>query len=490
MRTIEMLQSSTRRIRRERGQVLVLAALMLTVLLLFAGFAIDVGIIYDARRDLVRVADAAALAGAGALSSGAPGQANDWVRQQRAVARVREYAELNGFDPDEPGNTLDVSVTFEGGKLVTVNATRTVPLLFMRLIGIDQVPVSASGDGQVAEAAPVDIVLVQDVSASQCHGTYAPKPAGQDCEYVYRPGSTNPDYARLAPYDAASPTYLSTASRWFSGYPGCRNPDGSWRQCNYGETTDINQPWEPFSLQQTAARYFVSQLDARYDQIAVVSFSWDFAAHYGDPYGRDYNAHLWQGLTSNLSAAIDAIGDSPLTEGQTGDEGLYPGGNTNMAAGIQLGVQELTNGTGARENAVPVMILLSDGSPTTLLNGTRAGDCEWDELACNDERIATRVQVQAAADQGVTIYTVFVGTDMYARQYALMLQYIADLTDNLRLDPDANYDSLWSTHLGSAYDTAWFQANVSENFFVAETQAELERVYDEILARIYTRLVR
>ena len=45
-----------------------------------------------------------------------PEQANDWVRQQRAVERVREYAELNGFDPDEAGNTLDVAVTFVGGK--------------------------------------------------------------------------------------------------------------------------------------------------------------------------------------------------------------------------------------------------------------------------------------------------------------------------------------------------------------------------------------
>jgi hypothetical protein len=490
LRTIETLLSAAERFRRERGQVLVLAALLLTTLLLFTGFAIDVGIVYDARRDLVRVADAAALSGAGALSSGEPGQANDWVRQQRAVARVREYVELNAFDPDEAGNRLDVAVTFEGGKHVTVNATRTVPLLFMRLIGIDEVPVSASSDGRVAEAAPVDIVLVQDVSASQCFGTYAPKPAGQDCEFIYQPGYTNPDSssdadrARLDPYDPTQPTVLSLSYRWISGYPGCRRhfTTDTWESCSLsahsGHSSDINQPWEPFSLQQTAARYFVSQLDARYDQVGVVSFSWNYAAHSGDPYGADYNARLWQGLTSNVTAASDAIGNSPLIEGQTGDEGLYPGGNTNMAAGIRAGAAELTNYARARENAVPVMILLSDGAPTTTLGGTRPSTCyEEDSPGCSPARQDAMDEAEAAADKGVIIYTVFVGTSYHASRFALMLQYIADLTDNLSSG-------------GPAYDTAWFQANVSENFFVAGTQAELERVYDEILARIYTRLVR
>ena len=101
-----------------RGQTLVIIAIMLMVLILMAGLAIDVGVMYVARRELVRVADSAALAGAGALSSGEPGEPNDWVRQQRAVARAYEYARLNEFDAEAPGNTFSVEVIIAERKLV------------------------------------------------------------------------------------------------------------------------------------------------------------------------------------------------------------------------------------------------------------------------------------------------------------------------------------------------------------------------------------
>jgi hypothetical protein len=80
-------------------------------------------------------------------------------------------------------------------------------------------------------------------------------------------------------------------------------------------------------------------------------------------------------------------------------------------------------------------------------------------------------QAQAAAEKGVIVYTVFVGTDTFANSQALMLQYIADLTDNGQLD--ANYATLESQ--GSpAYDEAWFQENVCENYFASD-QREQER---------------
>jgi len=492
----------------QRGQVLVLAAVILATLLLFAGLAIDAGLVLQARRDLVRVADAAALAGAGALSSGDAGEANDWVRQQRAVARAYEYAELNGFDPDAAGHALFVEVSFSGGrKLVTVNATRPVDTVFMRLVGIEQVTISAHGEGRQAEAPPLDIMLVQDLSASQCFGTYAEKPAGQDCEYINNPfHPTNPDRAYELPYDASEPTILNNASRWVdysypytacnssnSGcYPGCppASGTGAWVRCpgNDASLSPINQPWEPFALQQDAARYFVSKLDARYDQVGLVGFSWDYAAHYQDPYGRDYNARRWADLTTNVSTVMDAIGSSPLVDGQTGDHGLYPGGNTNIAAGLSVGLAELTTSPRGRENAVGVMILLSDGAPTTTLSGSRPSSCyEEDSYGCWPAREDAIEQAQAASDAGVLVYTVFVGTPTHAQRYALMLQYIADLTDDHELD--GSYSTLLYNG-GPAYDAAYFQQNISQNYFVASNQAELLLAYDRILDMIYTRLVR
>jgi hypothetical protein len=57
--------------RRDRGQVLVLFALSIIVLLSFAGLAFDIGRFYSEKRFLQNVADAAALSAANALSRGA-----------------------------------------------------------------------------------------------------------------------------------------------------------------------------------------------------------------------------------------------------------------------------------------------------------------------------------------------------------------------------------------------------------------------------------
>ena len=54
-------------VRGNRGQVLVLVALAIVVLLVMAALAIDVGFMYTTRHELQRSADAGALAGASAL---------------------------------------------------------------------------------------------------------------------------------------------------------------------------------------------------------------------------------------------------------------------------------------------------------------------------------------------------------------------------------------------------------------------------------------
>jgi len=469
-----------------RGQTLVIIAIMLMVLILMAGLAIDVGVMYVARRELVRVADSAALAGAGALSSGEPGEPNDWVRQQRAVARAYEYARLNGFDAEAPGNTFSVEVIIAERKLVQVNATRSVPLFFMPIIGVHHATVSAHAEGCQAEAAPVDIVLVQDVSGSQCYSSHLP---GEGCDDIaMNPPTGGTD--RPQEYDPEEPTWLNSPSRWFRNaknawWPGCR-VGGHWQLCPSGWATSINQPWEPFSLQQTAARYFVSQLDARYDQIALVSFS---SGGISTNWGPTYNARTWVPLTNDLSQVIDAIGYSPLTDGEVGDQGLYPGGSTNMAAGIKEGVRVLTSSANARDDAVQVMILLSDGAPTVRLNGGSGGSgCNLQTgQNCDYARKDARDEADRAAEQGVMVYTVFVGTSTFAETQALMLQYIADRTDNRTLE--GSYSTLISNG-GPAYDTEYFQEHISPNYFIANSQEELERAYDQILERIYTRLVR
>ena len=59
-----MNRNPMRALKEERGQMLVLVALSMTVLLGFLALAIDVGLLFRAKRNLQVAADAAAVAGA------------------------------------------------------------------------------------------------------------------------------------------------------------------------------------------------------------------------------------------------------------------------------------------------------------------------------------------------------------------------------------------------------------------------------------------
>lgn len=138
-----------------RGAVLVFVALSLVVLVGSAGIALDAGNGYLARVRLSRAVDAGALAAARTLRQGEP-QAK---LEAEAVARANGIAE--GLGP------ITTSVTFgvndRGENTVVVSATRSLPTVFVRLLGIDEMIVSAMAE---AAAPPLDVVLILDTSGS------------------------------------------------------------------------------------------------------------------------------------------------------------------------------------------------------------------------------------------------------------------------------------------------------------------------------------
>jgi hypothetical protein len=458
--------------RGESGQAIIIVALCMVVLIGITGLAIDGGRILAVRRDLVQMVDAAALAGANALSG--PPVGNDATHQARALERVNEYARLNGFDTSLPGYSLSVTfpTTTPARKLVQVAATRPVDTVFMQVLGINRVTVNS--DSRQGEAAPLDIVILQDVSVSQLIWNYSMGDTSCLVDPTYT-GSRDPasdiPSTRLAcsyPYDPTRPTTTLTYTQW---------------QAAKQHTFQPNIPWLPFARQQWAARYFVNNLDSRYDQVAVVSFS--------------SSARVNQPLTNQFSLALNAIGQSPETVGQTGSRGLEPGGGTNIAQGISAAMNVLTSfapSGNARDTAVGAIILLTDGSTTTRLGRTSPGSCSSYNLDCQDcvnARSDVIAQAQLAAQSGIVIYTIFVGNNTWERDNALMAQYVADLTDNRRLD--GNYSG--SRNLPVGYGPAFTQAELSgvtNNYYHVDPNnpAELQAAYDAILSKIYTRLVR
>lgn len=155
------------RTRNERGQVLVMTVIAMTVLLGMTAFVLDVGAWFHSKRQLQATADAAALAGAQALPDD-PGTAN---------SLALSYANKNG------GGVLGADVTItstnQSNDTISVVGKKTEPGFFSRILGIDNVDVKASAKAIVGPPAQARYVAPMVVSCKHqliqnCNGKNTP----------------------------------------------------------------------------------------------------------------------------------------------------------------------------------------------------------------------------------------------------------------------------------------------------------------------------
>lgn len=107
----------------ERGDITVLVALCMTVLLGITAGAVDFGMLASCKGSLQNAADAAALAAAAELGTG---------RSYTQVSQTaREYCAENGFDPAREDVTIDVRTV---GDQVTVTLERDMPMGFSKVL--------------------------------------------------------------------------------------------------------------------------------------------------------------------------------------------------------------------------------------------------------------------------------------------------------------------------------------------------------------------
>ena len=119
-------------IRNERGNVMVMFALSMTVLLGATAMVIDVGRLYHEKRILQNAMDAAALSGAqGLLTS-----------EVSAASIAKELASKNAFPVDDG----DLTITSQS---IKVSKQSTVPMTFARVFGIQEASVSASAKAEI-----------------------------------------------------------------------------------------------------------------------------------------------------------------------------------------------------------------------------------------------------------------------------------------------------------------------------------------------------
>lgn len=132
------------RLRTEGGQVLLVAALLIPVLLGMAAIAVDIGSYADDKRNLQNAADAIALAASHDMCTPDP---HDCSNTSAAQATAADYAAKNNID------TSIVNVSFSGGNSapeVRVTIGHSHAFAFMKVLGINSRNVSV-----VAAAAKV-----------------------------------------------------------------------------------------------------------------------------------------------------------------------------------------------------------------------------------------------------------------------------------------------------------------------------------------------
>jgi Flp pilus assembly protein TadG len=126
-------------VKKEEGNILVLTALALVVLLGFAALAIDVGVILTARTQLQDAVDAAALAGASGLLT------SQTLATTRAIGVAGSNDCLN-----QPVALNAVDVTFPTSSRVQVQGRRLLNLFFARVLGVNTANLTATATAELS----------------------------------------------------------------------------------------------------------------------------------------------------------------------------------------------------------------------------------------------------------------------------------------------------------------------------------------------------
>lgn len=230
----------------------------------------------------------------------------------------------------------------------------------------------------------------------------------------------------------------------FAGRPGGQTSPAYRPDCGDDRRyDDIYDDEQPIRDALEAAKYFVKQLDPRFDQVGYVPYSSsaEIAEELQCLRRLGAGACSPQVITDTVIAALDN------TQAE---------GGTNIADGILTGIEVLSSEEGhyGRSGAAHIMVLMTDGRS----NASPSGPCDddpdlwpYDDESANDCVI---YYAHEARDNFIKIYTITLG---WGADEAIMAE-VADITGG--------------TH------------------FHAERSEQLEEIFGEIYERMFVRLVR
>jgi hypothetical protein len=174
-------------LRDQRGQTTIIIGLCILCLCGMAGFAVDVGTLFRAKRTLQTAADAGAVAGAGELRFLT-------VDSTTLTAVVDAATAQNGMTNGSNGVTVTVnnpplSGSHTGSGYVEVIVSQAAPTYFMRLFGLSTMSVSARSVG--GNGAASGCIYTLDTSGTDIGMTGSGTLSMPDCGIIVDSASSN-----------------------------------------------------------------------------------------------------------------------------------------------------------------------------------------------------------------------------------------------------------------------------------------------------------
>ncbi len=204
----------TNKRKNQRGMAVIMTALTMLVSIPLVGLAVDVGVLYMIRAKLYQAVDAAALAGARALATGATTSAQASSAQAEATKFFNAnfptgYWATTNINLAAP--TVD-STTTPNYRTVTVSATLSAPLYFLRVLGQNTTTIAASSQ---AGRRDVAMMIVLDRSSSMNYafmGTTACAVMVTDATQFLNYFAPGRDMVGLVVFGSSVYTYAPTAT--------------------------------------------------------------------------------------------------------------------------------------------------------------------------------------------------------------------------------------------------------------------------------------
>lgn len=524
-----------------KGQALVLLAVAFLVLLAFVGLTTDVGLLFIYMGHLRRAVDAASLAAAA--------QYRESRTIAELTSAASQVIDLNGVDPTfytltvqtcetDPGDTQ--LCTMPRRKLVRVTADLRVPTAFLHLVGVNTVNISADSIG---EAASLDVVLVIDLSESMAWDASPGNPMRDPSQCnAADPGGSDGFVGECEPFQEVKRAAIRFTDRILNKAPELEEDRLQIVTFANGWSNNIDQgthyrfidtsvtPNEPrWTSDHGEVVNMIQSLNV-YQPGACFDppESWEFgsgsiATYYG-PCRAYYSDGSYAGFDCIACQDHGFYGAFDWPSGHS-EWSTFP--TTNIGGGLLRAGNMFAVDT--REDALWIVVMLTDGmanvtdqeeddivtSQATYPIGfcpDALGDPNTILPNCQDEDVTTRhsdgnanydaddyardmadfvgcMPINPAAScggqtgQGAVIFAIGLGdivlddiNEAHGRPYgATLLRYIAAVGD----DGDATTDPC----SGIGNYTTW-----CGNYYFAPTGNQLNRIFEDIASRIFTRL--